>query len=482
MTARGRKARVDFVEAGEIHDDGGPPDDGRLADPAPGAVPDEPHGRRGWRRIKRAWPIALVAVVGVGLLLALDQRGRAAREAQQDLFATQWHRLAELGSGLGPAWLVEDVGRYPSVADVEDVYLVGVDTDDGAALIALEAESGAERWRIRDAGVHIYCESPARQQSSPPAGTAACTASTTDSWSLVLLDLATGEQRASRDMGGSAEAMHWHGAVLLVESDPDGTQLRLEDFDGTVRWAVPVLDRALSTYEVARLDVAGDRAMAVVGDRVVAVDVAGAVILDTDSPARPPAAPATSALVPLSPGVLPRGGFVLTGYDGTRWLTVVYDEHGEQRFEAEAGLGLSSFDDGSLGDVVVLWKEGGIEVRDLAGGVLAQLDGTSDGALYVVDGALVFTDAGRLRAFEAASGEERWSVDVGFGTQVGSDGSVVLVHGYQSADPMIRAFDVGTGAEEWVYELPGPRAEPLVAGGTLLIHDGTTLTKLAPSD
>ncbi len=453
MTSRGRKAEVDLVEGGEQGTDSGPP------------------GARGIRRGLRWWPVAVLVVVG--LFLAWGQRERAAGGAEGDLFAAQWHRLAGLGNGPELAWRVDDVGQYPSVTAAEDVYLVGVDTELGMDLLALDAASGTQRWRTELRDERLFCDNAARSLTAPSPGTVVCRADTADGSALVLLDLATGERLASRDGADLVDATDWHGGVLFVASEASGTQVRLEGFDGSERWVVPVLDRALATSERVWFHVAGDRAMVVVGERALALDVDGTVLLDVASP---------DATL-LYPHVLPDGGFLLTGWDGNGPLTVVYGADGALRFEAQAEQRLLGFDDGSLGDVLVLSAPEGTEVRDaVSGESLGRVAGTPDGYVYVVDGALVFANAGKLRAVVAATGDERWSVDVGYGVTVGTDGNVVLVHGHESLGASIWAYDVATGTEAWVYELPGPGAEPLVVGGALLIHDGETLTRLAPSD
>ena len=80
------------------------------------------------------------------------------------------------------------------------------------------------------------------------------------------------------------------------------------------------------------------------------------------------------------------------------------------------------------------------------------------------------TTRGRLVAFDAASGAERWSVQVGplarWATPALGDGVVIA----GATDGVLRAFDAASGAERWSRTFDATiSAAPLVAGPVVYV-------------
>ncbi|WP_436345245.1 outer membrane protein assembly factor BamB family protein [Natronorubrum sp. FCH18a] len=103
-------------------------------------------------------------------------------------------------------------------------------------------------------------------------------------------------------------------------------------------------------------------------------------------------------------------------------------------------------------------------VRDLTGNA-------TDGAAAVADGTVFVTDDGTdgsLHALDLETGDEEWSVPFGPGVfPVVADGVVYATDGYELA-----AFDAETGEERFTYEPEWYLSPPAVGDGVLYVVDG----------
>jgi|GEM_PF-1339678 len=494
MTARGRKARVDFVEVGEIDDDGGPPDDGLLADPAPGAMSEEPMpGPRGWRRIRRAWPIALVAVFVAGAYLVSGLRERAAFAALQDVLRGQEGFVADLGPELTPLWSFDEERGWAYPLLVDETLLLIAESDSGAALVAFDVDTDAELWRVEHApGAGVtYCGHPF-VGGDVTEGVVGCIHQRYEvtgdgegehrELEVQRRDVRTGEIRDSRDMLGAAYAVPWRDAILLVESDASGTWLRLEGFDGTQRWTLPLFDDSLDEGEYVALEVWGDRGLVTGRDRALVVDFDGTVVIDWSGTADAPDVTLSTDPQARHPelGVrLVAGGWIaLTHWAQTTSPTQVFDEQGDLAYELDGRPESIRLDDGLAGDVLAWRTHDGVVLADrITGEVVFQFDRPMAGSAFVLDGALVFGDGGRLRSVDLATGEERWSVISG-GSFEASDATIAVVLEHDGASSWLRALDLGSGRELWRRDLTDPYQMVTVVGGALYVHDAGTLSRL----
>ncbi|MFB6183766.1 MAG: PQQ-binding-like beta-propeller repeat protein, partial [Haloarculaceae archaeon] len=97
----------------------------------------------------------------------------------------------------------------------------------------------------------------------------------------------------------------------------------------------------------------------------------------------------------------------------------------------------------------------------------------------VVDGGTVFvaeSDAGAVRAFDAASGEQQWVYDavgdvpLGVQTVAIDDGTV-----YVGGETAVHAIDRASGSQRWTFETGGIHAStPAVVDGTVYVGAGDT--------
>ncbi len=494
MAARGRKAKVDLVEVGgPFDDDGVLPDDGFPPDPDPGLVADVPPGPRGWHRIKRAWPLALVAVVVAGAYLVSGLRERAALVERQDVLRGQDGFVADLGPELIPLWSAEGEAGWAYPVVVEETLLVATESGAGAALVAFDVTTDSELWRVEhdpESG-GTYCGFPFGGGEAVD-GSVGCLHQryeATDDGEIVnqalemqLRDVRTGELRASRDMVHAAYAVPWRDAVLFVESDELGTELRLEGLDGAARWTLPFFDESLDEGEYVELVVQDDRGIVTGRDRAVVVDFDGTVVFDqtavavasdievtVDSEVRYPE---------LGVRTVDGGWFALTQWMWPEQRTRVYDANGGFAYEFPGDLESIRLDDGSAGDVL-LWRTGdGVVLADrVTGETRFSLDRYVEGWPLVMDGALVFGAGGRVRSIDVATGEERWSLVSGGGVEA-SDGVVVVVYEQDGRSSWLRALDLESGLELWQLPFTDPYAMVVVVGGTLYVHDAGTFSRL----
>ena len=115
-----------------------------------------------------------------------------------------------------------------------------------------------------------------------------------------------------------------------------------------------------------------------------------------------------------------------------------------------------------------------------------------DGAVYVGSAGLTSTDAGTLAAYDADTGEQRWSVPLQPGSPSSpavSEGIVLVVAGLDggAGKPSLAAFDAITGAPAWPEPYVSPTGDDLyiaaVADGrAYAVSSGGSLSALDLAD
>ena len=492
MTVPGRKRDVELfeVEAGEGLDDD-------VLDAPDALYPSAtPRPRWTWRRVARAWPLAVIAVVVAGAYLVTDARERTAVEARHDALRGQRAFAADLELGPGRLWEVDLGVSWMQPSLVDETLLL---TTDFGGVIALDVVTGVQRWRLEaEQDVRTLCGWPPDEPVSFD-GAVACfeqrfAVSDDGDWSevdstAVQRDLLTGVVLSEQLWPeGMSRATPWRDAVLRVDSDATSTVVRLEGFDGTERWSIPFLEGPLGDDQYISVWVAGGHGIVTGRDRAVVVDFDGEVVL-AETSARWGAEEEADVDVDvggleppeLEVWPLAGGGWTVSSWNYQPERTFVFDAAGDLAFEAEGSIEELALDDGSAGDVLLLRDNTRIELVDRASGQTRfTLDRYPDGPSYLLDEELVWSGGGRLRVIDIATGEERWS-EPADGELVASDGAVVVVHEMMSGQPKLRAFDLATGVVAWTLELSSLDASRVFAlADALFVLDGGKLARLGP--
>lgn len=292
--------------------------------------------------------------------------------------------------------------------------------------------------------------------------------STTPDQVLFCLDAATGDERFTRQLYDSvvSSPVLAGGHVLVAGSGWQSTgRLHALALDGTDRWSLP-------------LDAPTDRRMAVVGDVVAVVsgDIATGELVGIDAAAGTELWRVYSAADGSQPHVVSANAFT----DGSRvYASIVTDDPG-----AASGI---------AGHVVAVDPRSGDEIwrspslpgitrsRGLAG--VAALDGGAVAVLLEGTPDQEEGTPGQVVVLDAATGEERWQVEVeSLHAAVGHvDGHTVVVDGAE-----MRAYD-GEGGAAWAAPVPGHEAGGEAGPSTLvpvagrLLHAGRDLHAVDPA-
>ncbi len=474
MAPGSRKAAVELVESGELDLEGLLATDEELG-PAAGAPP--PTGS-GWRRaVRRAWPLALVAVVVVGAVAVSSAREAARVEARRDVLRGQMGFVEGVGSEMGWRWATELAASDYVVAASEGVLLLG--SDDGRQRV-LDLETGEELWAIgADGDLLPSCGVDGAMME--------CAFWASMAWDVddptmprasrvERRDARSGEVLDVRDPAAFESLVWWDDDLLLLEDVDGALELRLEAPGGEVRWRLPVprggagsrrsLDVPIATAWVdQRAGLAFVRT-----DRHLVVDREGRIVLE---------------LVPDDEGRESGewlGSFLPEVLVRSRWAeesqqVELLDLEGRTLLDTDGYFSSAMVDDGVVPHLVVVAPPWGLEVLDWSTGrSVIELDGAPEGLPLLLHGALISQERGEIRAVDLATGDERWHADVP-GDALGSDGEVVL-YADRGLESRIRAISVHTGAEVWTYDLPSSQSDPFVRDGALFVRDGTTLTRL----
>jgi len=482
VTGRGRKAEVELVELDGLDD---PELDAGTSEPQDEAPAGSP-----WRRVRRAWPVALLAVVVAGAYLVKGAREQAAAAARHELLAGQEAYVPDLGREPEILWRVDAPGSWVSPVGADDVvlYQPGEGPLDAVA-VAVDRTTGAELWRTEhEGGTSVFCGLP-RESFAPAAGTVACVEQRFgpegDTAVLMLQerDVRTGEVRSSRDVPSVGWGVApWRSDLLRVDSTASGMSLRLEDAQGATVWTLPLLDGAPVPDTWVSLEVWEDRAVVSAGDRALVVEHDGSIVVEVTTAAWGQAA-ARSVPEGGQPGIFVRplveGGYVFYLGSGTYPERLVVDADGQAIYEVTGEPQPIGLDDGSAGQLSA-WNVdgGGLDLLHRSTGELVRhLDRWQYGAVYLLDGRAVLGGGGRLRAVDLTTGEDAWS-EISGGDLVASDGVVVVVQERNVERSWLRALDLGSGREVWRLDLVSPEAVAFAIDGALYVHDDGQFSRL----
>jgi len=464
---QGHKLEIELVEGAEELELGG-------------TATREP--RRGaWRRVARAWPLALVALLALAFFVQ-EQSSRAALAERRATLAGQWGYVAELGPGLRPVWTSEGIADLYTATVVGTTTLVrGGSSVSDTGHVAVDLRSGAQRWSVlEEEYTREFCTAVPSESTAAfecrvyRYGRVGVTGFGESAEVIELRDAETGEVVASREAGELVDVAAWDEELAVLDAG-DGVELRRETYDGQVRWTVPVLDRAPADEELARVSVERDLALVTSAARVLAVGPTGAVVFDRALPA-----PVTGVTPPGSTPTLTAlaSGFAVTVAAPDGPLLQVFDARGRLEIETGGRLHPVAADDGSVSGVLVVASGARLEVWDRETGRIELVaDGGASGEVLLLDGALIVVQGGELVARDLKSGTVRWAIELPRGRIVGTDGSLVLALDPRGADRTLLAVGIGSGREEWRVPVEPAGAWPQVIGGTLLLHADSTLVR-----
>lgn len=492
--SRGRKEEVELVEVD-------PDDTVDLFDlPAGPPAPAAPRSR--WRRLRHAWPVAVVVVLLAAGYAVAEQRTAARTSALEqsnyyvaDLSAAPVELWTVPGVVPGNGQLFGPAALLPRTPLLESGALLVQLTDTSQAsfrlagdLAAIDVATGAELWRVPGTGADSSCGSSVGRDGAemvvcdrvtwadPEASPDVTGGGEPARVELELRDPATGELLAARDTS-DGRVVAWGGELVVVEVDDDGVWLRLEGYDGALRWRFPYSGPDVDPGSLW-LRAYGEQ-LVVSGPRQLVLDGEGRVTLDA-------AEIGLEASTGLAAMLLPRDDerFLLVRETGSgdgsaveQPTSIVLDRDGTVLFEAP-GLALGAWaDDGAEPGVDVMWSVHGYEVWETGGTkALLELPGGSLPQIFLLHGAAIVTTDDELRAIGLRDGSTRWSVPHHGAQIAATDGDVVVLQD-TSASPSLVARSVASGEELWRLELGHGQALVEVHDGNLFVFQDGNLVR-----
>lgn len=506
MTTQGRKQDVELVEGDDVELDD-------LIAPVPGGgrAPRDPWT---WRRIVRVWPIAVVVLLVAAAYAVAGARDRAEAERLREALRGQPGFLADLSTPMREVWSLDREGAWAyATAVAGDVAIVTTSTDEGVdAVEGVDLATGTQRWVVpteRDTGRHCNAE-PLVGYESGPVITCLVRDLTHVSGFVLAIDVdamggslsrvehrdaATGSLLASSDNRSAVASAVWGADLVEIVAADGGTQLRRVSLDGNVRWSTTVSDAESAAHDYAHLYVVHDVAALTLGPHAIVVDAEGQILVDRplDDDSVMTMGDGTGEMFYYgSVELLPRGGSVISSTTSTirSWL---YGKDGELRLEWENGSYALALDDGSLGDIAVVYTAGnGVTLHDLVtGAALIDLKAVVETQAFVLDGHLIGGRDQELVSLDVATGEERWAVPFS-GHLIGSDGRSLLVSPYRDVGDAVeypeepgrypsrvQAIDLATGEVQWETEI-GADSWPIVIDGHVFVVGDQSFSRVAP--
>lgn len=428
---------VELVEVGTAP---GPDDDG------------SPRVRLG-PLLRRWWPVPVAVVLAVTVTsVVLDTRQRAAlaevRELPGVLTATVEPPLEAVAWGT-----VETAGALYSGMRTADGLVVGPlwpAPGEPAAVVALDPESGVERWRVDvedppdDSSAGLDCTG-----DGEPARTAWCLVSTGSSRQMVEVDLVERAVASTLPLPDDADATASDGTLYVTRSAPDGDQVGVEVVatdlaDGSQRW----LTRVPGTAE----DITMQPWIWLNGDHVWVFTAAGQWSLDpTDGSVEADG---------MSVG-LARGDRLVADLGSS--VTRMIGQDGDDDVELPGTPLDARPDDGTAPDVLVL--QGSDGTRPVVRGVDARTGrelwqrpspAQTWPTVVLLDGVVYGVGTATVWAVDVETGQERWSVDTGSNGDANllTDGVHVLQVETVPAGRELVAFGLRDGVRAWSTPLP----------------------------
>ncbi len=423
--------------------------------------------------LRRWWPVAVVVVLAVtATSVVLDARQRAAlarvRELPGVLTTTVEPPLEAVEWGT-----VETVGALYSGMRTADGLVVGPIwplPGEPAAVVALDPESGVERWRVDvedrpdDYSAGLDCAG-----DGEPATTAWCLVSSGASRRMVEVDLVERAVRSTLPLPDDAAATVSGGTLFVTRTAADGAEVGVEVVatglaDGTQRW----LTRVPGTAD----DATQQPWIWLNGGHLWVFTAAGQWSLD----------PADGSVEAEGASVsLTRGDRLVTDLGSA--VTRLLGRDGDPDVELP-GMPLDALpDDGSAPDVLVL--QGADGVRQVVRGVdartgreLWQRPSSTQTwpSVLLLDGVVYGAGTATVWAVDAETGRERWSVGTGSNGAANllTDGLRVLQVEIVPEGRRLVAYGLRDGVRAWSEPLPEGADWVQELGGMLVVtsHDG----------
>lgn len=512
--SRGRKEEVELVEIGA--DEPFEDEDLPAGPDGPPVDVDDAVPRSRWWSVARVWPVAVVVLVAIGAAVASGQRSAARSAALQEShlylsdLTTEPHALWSVpgtvptyGQMFGPAALLPNDPLISPELLLVQLDVASTDGDADAArygfgpdgdIVALDVATGEERWRVAwNAGEHLRCGASTgrdgtsmvvcERESSEVSGAGAGAGDDLEGGveisvsqrTIELREPATGELLATRH-GTASDVTPWGRELIVVERGEAGTWLRLESYDGQVRWRVPYVPAGTDSEHV-QVSVAGPE-LAVNGPRQLLIDGEGDVLVDVaELGLDAPGSGVGTFLLPIGHGrvlvIVPE-----QSDEGTfaQQRSIVLDRDGAALLDAP-GVALGAWaDDGTVPDIFVVWGDEATEVWQSGGAEPLVQHASSFVQTFLLDGALVSSDGAELRSTGLPDGAERWSVSEGAGQIVGTDGETLLIQDSHESSTL-RARSVRTGEELWHLSVGPGLVVPVAHGGMLFVYRDGTLVR-----
>ncbi len=444
------------------------------------AQPDRTAARRArvGRLLRRWWPLPVAAAVGVVAWQVVDDARE--RAAVAPLRAT----ASVIGTTVTPpltatAWGAADATAVLSdPARTEDGLLAGAVLTPAAGweLVALDAADGSEAWRVTLQGPPEGISASASVDCAPdgdPARTLACVA-TTQQIDPMVGTLTVRSQLLQADLAART--------VQPVRDLPDGTSVTvagdvLVQVDG---WAATPDALVVTGTDLATGDPLWRTEIPAAGTD----HAAAATLRRLDGHVLIGVATATWALDPADGRVEASGTDLQAPRSGGRLVDVagsssarVFGPDGEVGAELDATPVLLGIDDGSVPDVLLLWRFDGSMGGTLLGVDAATgeqrwavpMDQALVGGAVLLDGVLHVSDGPTVRALDAATGAERWATAGGTDGGVTSDGVSLLrvERDTGTGERVLVAYALADGRRSWSTPLPEEAASLFVRDGRL---------------
>ncbi len=483
MAGNARAAQMQRVEVVEAVDDapvraartGGLPARSPVAGPEPGR-PD--HGRA-WRWWAAAVAVAALVVAGLAALDALRERTAAARRAEVPGL------LRPVPDAVHEVWRGPGLPNRSSVVASGDLLIVGAPDAAGYRVTALDARTGAHRWRQLVAagspgfeGGRFACPAPAGGDVgailvcllTPPTPVYASGEVVADHATVVVFDASTGERLGRHDVPGVAMGIGRVGDdVVFGAIGTDGAVVvrRLEPVSWHERWSYEQAGRLESDLQLSRASVE-------VSGSVVVVDGAELTVLDVDD-----ARPLMTASRALALAVVPYRDAFAT------WTPALagrlYDAAGEPTIVLPGTPARLVVDDGTLDDVVVVGTGAQVHAIDARDGATRWAAQGTLAPRGVVGARVLVGDAAGYGVMAGADGRMLWESPGGFRYRFAplTDGAVVLGQGLdRDGRPTLEARDVRDGARYWSTPLPEDVRDLRSVGGWLVARTSSEVVVL----
>ena len=493
------------VDATTDRDDAGRDSAGRGAlrgaARAPGG-PDEPNppGARMAGRLagglRRSWPLVAAVIVVLVLVLGsaipeLRVRQRFARLA--DLPGV----LAPVDSSLREQWRAPGQGWGELVGIGDRIVVFGRDPTGAMGVTALDAATGEQVWRTPFAAVTargtLTCVPPDADESHLVClvQTGALTDGDPDRATptrLVVLAADTGRKVADRALrSNNAGAVSLGSDVVVTQVLPDARAAvtRLDPVTGDTRWAFRsrAVLRKPSTGPAWLYPIVENGVVVANGPVTWAFTADGAVLGEWHLQGGDWAVRGGWGL---GVSVL-RNGWFAVGEDGGVGLSdedygTVSETDARDGFSIPGPVLVPVVDDGSAPDVLLTAPagRGGVVAIEGTTGERLWTAGTSTwGSALVLDGRVIESAGGELRAYDARTGLPLWTVSVPMGNhanQVLTDGRLVLVPRFDlTLGGVVTAVDPADGRVQWTAALPPRTGGLVVVAGHLLVATGRDL-------